>query len=144
LFRKRRNYNQEQFEMQINLMLEDDIYSCIFITGDNQLPLANFFVHVDKDEKILHIYNQYVSGEKTVMNLLSRPFIDEVKKGLKIKRGKYDVYLYMPPVNSNNILLATYGYKADGFIGRSKAKEYKKFIEMAEEHVEDNGYIFNK
>ncbi|WP_436962310.1 hypothetical protein [Staphylococcus shinii] len=135
MFRKKQRHDQKQYELQVNIAYEDDTYSCIFITGDKLLPLSNFFVHVDKDEKILHIYNKYTSGDKSVMNLLSRTFIDEVKRGLKIKRGKYDVYLYMPPISNNQISISVYSYKEDDFISRNKSKEYFKFKEMAEDNL---------
>lgn len=96
-----------------------------------------FNVYVDKENKILHIFDPlgegYLKHARSVINTISTEFIDELRKELKAKRDKYDVYIYMHPVHDVTCFQSAYSYKLDEFVGIEKDKVFDHFINLGNE-----------
>lgn len=97
-------------------------------------------VYVDKENKILHIFDPlghgYLNHARSVINTVSQQYIDELRKALKVKRGKYDVYIYMHPVHDVTSFKSAYSYKLDDFIGIDETKEFNYFKELGNQRAE--------
>lgn len=96
-----------------------------------------FNVYVDKENKILHIFDPlgegYLKHARSVINTISTEFIDELRKELKAKSAKYDVYIYMHPVHDVTCFQSAYSYKLDEFVGIEKDKVFDYFINLGNE-----------
>lgn len=99
-----------------------------------------FNVYVDKENKILHIFDPlgegYLKHARSVINTVSQQYIDELRKALKVKRGKYDVYIYMHPVHDVTSFKSAYSYQLDDFIGIDETKEFDYFKELGNQRAE--------
>lgn len=90
-----------------------------------------FNVFVDKENKILHIFDPlgegYKKSTRSVINTITTVFIDELRKAIKAKRAKYDVYIYMHPVHDVTCFQSAYSYKLDEFVGIEENKVFDYF-----------------
>lgn len=93
-----------------------------------------FNVYVDKENEILHIFDPlgegYLKHARSIVNTVSKQFIDELRKAIKVKRAKYDVYIYMHPIHDVTCFKSAYSYKSDDFIGIDNKKEFDYFINL--------------
>lgn len=101
--------------------------------------VSAFNVYVDKENEILHIFDPlgegYLKQARSIVNTVSKQFIDELRKALKIKRAKYDVYIYMHPKSELDItpFKSAYSYNADDFMGIEETKVFDYFINLGNE-----------
>lgn len=99
-----------------------------------QFNESAFNVYVDKENQILHIFDPlgegYLNHARSIINTISKQFIDELRKAIKTKRAKYDVYIYMHPVHDVTCFQSAYSYKLDDFVGIEKNKVFDYFINL--------------
>jgi len=93
---------------------------------------VEFNVYVDKENKIIHLYDPFQNNTTSVINLLSESFIKGICDKMKLKAKQYEVYTYMPPINEQSAHITAYDYKEKGFYTWDKEKCFEYFIEVAE------------
>lgn len=97
------------------------------------LPKVEFNIYIDTDNMVIHIYDPFEKGTTSVINLLSESFITELCDKLKVNKKKYEVYVYMKPINGNEPHMAVYNYENDSFYSWESEKLFDYFIEVAKE-----------
>ncbi|MDK9847701.1 hypothetical protein P1A20_14065 [Staphylococcus equorum] len=103
--------------------------------SDRFLSRVEFNIYIDKEEKIIHLYDPLNNHTTSLINKVNESFVKELCKSLNLNVNEYEIYIYTIPVHSENPFTRAYNYENNQFYNLDDKKMFTYFYEQAKNEL---------